>query len=558
MASTGAGTPTRSQIEGWDGTHLRAAAQRWTATAETWDQAFEALHQEALAPGGTDFDGATAAATRQRTVTDKLTVIRISEDLVAAATAAKTGVDSIATAKSAALDAIARAEEAGFDVGDDLSLTSRQEFTEAEFDAKLAEAQLLAAEIRTAAANLAQADAGVATAVTTAVDSFAATSFAEPTGPGEPARGPFVRAVSNETPGDQPAEEEGDRKAESGEGDPQDEGSRALQDLLLPDGAAETPGDEPDEAEAEQPEDLDGALATVAGGHPIPPPTNVLDRFKDQMKGSVKGDLKDGAEVPYTKAPLAAPIVAADPSVVDDQVARVDAARQAVDAAQAELDAVLGQNYTQGPGGGPNRDVGEALAQTLFEARRDLTEQTRILERLSQARADLGGQPVGIPELPRNADVQAFPEKSLTFADASRALSEGSFGLIPDVAHDIEVFRNWGEHSGAEQIGAVLDVAGAIPFPGGKAFSEALQQALDAASTAGRHADDIPTGAHRGVEAPDGPNQTDAPGPNPVDDPDYLAKLGVEDTATRSKRISWRAFDCEPCCPNGGRSGRAA
>lgn len=125
--------------------------------------------------------------------------------------------------------------------------------------------------------------------------------------------------------------------------------------------------------------------------------------------------------------------------------------------------------------------------------------------------------------------MQAFPPAPSAFAEGSRALSEGSFGLIPDVAHDIEVFRNWGEHSGADQAGVLLDLAGMVPLPGGKAVSEALQQGLDALSTGGRHVDDIPSGAHHSLDSPDGP-AVDAPTPQ-APDPDYLARLGVEDTA---------------------------
>ncbi len=526
MAGAATALPTRSQIEAWETAHLGAAARRWTSTAELWDQTFEALHQEALAPGGTQFDGATAAATRQRTLSDKLTVIRIAEDLVAAAAAARTGADSVAAAKSAAVAAIARAEDAGFDVGEDLSLTSRREFTEAEFDAKLAEAQWLAAEIRTAAAGLVTADAGVAAAVTTAVASFAEVSFPEPSPPAEAPRDPAIRPVNNEIPKDEPKPVEGD-ETEPTTGENRPEIPQSLEDLMVPGAAGNAPAEESDGADPEQPEDLDEALSTVAGA-PVGAPQSVVERLKDQMKGAGKGDPSQDAAT-YTESPLAAPIVAADPSVVEDQAARVDAARQAVAAAQAELDSAAVQGYVQGPGGGPGRDTTDALSHALFDARRNLTEQTRILEELGQARTDLGGQPVSIPTLPANADVQAFPPAPSAFAEGSRALSEGSFGLIPDVAHDIEVLRNWGEHSGADQAGVLLDLAGMVPLPGGKAVSEALQQGLDALSTGARHVDDIPGGAHHSLDTPDGP-AVDAPTPQ-APDSDYLARLGVEDTA---------------------------
>ncbi|PRC62700.1 hypothetical protein C6A85_01685, partial [Mycobacterium sp. ITM-2017-0098] len=69
-----------------------------------------------------------------------------------------------------------------------------------------------------------------------------------------------------------------------------------------------------------------------------------------------------------------------------------------------------------------------------FEARGEVTSQTEVLENLSATAGELGGGRVPIPALPENADVQAFPQEPSAFAEGSRALSEGSFGLIPDVA----------------------------------------------------------------------------------------------------------------------------
>ena len=91
--------------------------------------------------------------------------------------------------------------------------------------------------------------------------------------------------------------------------------------------------------------------------------------------------------------------------------------------------------------------------------------QTDILKDLNAAVGEVGRGAVPIPDLPENADVQAFPQEPSAFAEGSRALSEGSLGLIPDVAHDIDVFTNWSEHSPEDRLGAVLDVAGAHPSP---------------------------------------------------------------------------------------------
>ncbi len=179
---------------------------------------------------------------------------------------------------------------------------------------------------------------------------------------------------------------------------------------------------------------------------------------------------------------------------MDQQLGRVEAAQQAVAGAQADLDAAAAQTVMQGPGAGPGRDVTEPLTQALFDARADLTTQTEILENLNQAAAETGGRQVDVPALPPNADVQAFPappslaeQAAEGLKESSHDISEKTFGIVPDVAHIADVYANWGEHSGAEQAGAILDTAGSLPLPGAKPLGEALQHGLDA-FTAGRHA----------------------------------------------------------------------
>jgi hypothetical protein len=181
--------------------------------------------------------------------------------------------------------------------------------------------------------------------------------------------------------------------------------------------------------------------------------------------------------------------VASNPAIVEQQQAKVGAAQQAVAAAQAKVDSIAKALYTSAPGTGPPRSDLAAASQALFDARHSLTEQTATLAGLSQARETLGGQSVPIPALPEHADVQAFPAQPSAFAQGSRALSEGSFGLIPDIAKDIDVFTNWGHHSGVDQAGAVLDAAGLIPIPGAKFLGEAIHLGVDAVTTA-HHADD--------------------------------------------------------------------
>ncbi|CAN5475197.1 hypothetical protein BH11ACT7_BH11ACT7_24010 [soil metagenome] len=279
-----------------------------------------------------------------------------------------------------------------------------------------------------------------------------------------------------------------------------------------------------------QPETLDDALTDVPG-QPAPAPPSALDQILGQHTGN--GEPDDGTL--STQSPLTAPIVGADPSVVTRQRAKVDAAQENVEAAQAALDNAAAENYTLGAGAGPDRGATDLLTQRLFDARRELTNQTEILKELNLAVGESGGRPVHVPPLPPNADVQSLPPEPSKFAEASRALSEGSFGLIPDVAKAADVLTNWGEHSGAEQTQALLDIAGMAPLPGGKLVSEGVEHGLDALGVFGRHSDDIPTDVPTPhVGADDVPSSPDVPD---VDVPDGAANdigsvgpYGIEDT----------------------------
>ncbi len=251
-----------------------------------------------------------------------------------------------------------------------------------------------------------------------------------------------------------------------------------------------------------------------APGQPDKPPTNPLDVLAGQhdKPGSapptadaagkptnpldllVGKDGKPGAEPNYTHNPLLAPIVKADPSVLDRQAAKVDAARQAVDAAQAKLDAAAGQALIQGPGTGPGRYVTDPLTQQLMDARHNLTEQTQLLKDMNGASAEAGGRIVPVPELPEHADVQSWPrEPSLAerapqeFADSNRTVHELTGGLVPDFFKDTHTFGHWGEASPADRAQAVADAAGMVPLPGMKIAGEGLEHLAGPAADALAH-----------------------------------------------------------------------
>jgi hypothetical protein len=167
MAATG--LPSLSQIQSWDTEHLDAAATQWTTTAQTWENAFTAVHQEAQAPGGTAWNGEAAEAAILRTGTDRLKVLGAVDSLHSAATAARTGASELQVARQLAIGAVSQAEASGFAVGEDLSVTSQ--YTggpPAVQAARRAQAQTLAADIRSRAAALAALDQQVACQITTA------------------------------------------------------------------------------------------------------------------------------------------------------------------------------------------------------------------------------------------------------------------------------------------------------------------------------------------------------------------------------------------------------
>ncbi len=200
------GSLTLSAIEEWDTKHLESAAQSWDATAEHWENTFSAVHQGAINPGGTVWDGAGAEAAQQRTFADLVKVRGLADHLTGAAAVARRGADHLDSLKRAALDAIDEARTAGFDVGEDLSLSDRS-LTPigAAFAARQAQAQRLAAEIHLRAAALSAADHEIAGNITAATAPLSGLAFDEEsaTSAGEDApagsEDPEVRLVGYKT-----------------------------------------------------------------------------------------------------------------------------------------------------------------------------------------------------------------------------------------------------------------------------------------------------------------------------------------------------------------------
>ncbi|BBZ34492.1 RNase A-like domain-containing protein [Mycolicibacterium confluentis] len=490
---TPAALPNLSQIRNWDTTHLEQAARDWTTAAEVWEDSFSRALRASLNPGGTDWGGQAAEATKQRTLSDLYTARGLTDHLHRAASVARGGVSELDYAKQQVLDIVRRAESAGFDVHDDLSLSTRLTFAPGpEMAAKSAEGEALSAEINARAALLMTLDLSVAGKITTTIRPLSEVSF--PTTLPETPLPSDGTVQMLDTPIPEPVPEPGLTGNQTEQSTP-----KTWQDILVPAELADTPSGgtqltpEPlpaktSQVEDDHPRNLDEAQSVVAGFPAVPPPS-ALDKITDAHKNAPG----KGEDKPNPGSPLDVLAVASDPKIVDRQADRVDAAHQSLADAQTNADSLAAEWSMSRPGTGPTLDDLDAAGRAVFDARRGLTEQTEGLKGLSQAQEALGGLGVPIPSLPPNIDVQAFPPQPSAFADASQALSEGSHGFIPDVAKDIHVFTNWGESSGNERTQAVLDAAGLVPIPGSKALTEGIERGLDGLAGAARHIDDAPT-----------------------------------------------------------------
>jgi hypothetical protein len=399
------------------------------------------------------------------------------------------------------LDAITEAEDDGFRVGEDLSVTDTRKVDLANAQARYQAAAAHAEDIRWYAERLVQADNLVGERLKTKAGELEGIRFE---GEGHDSDQGHVQLVSNEiklNPQDQAAGDGKDRPGSPPAGLPQVGPFPVPKEVA--DAAKKPDGKAPD------PKNPDPTgLGDLLGAND-PPRGKPGDGHSDKP-----GDPKPGGLPPALSQLPPRP----DQATIDRQVGRVDAARQALAAAEARANGAAAGAYTSGPGTGPSVDDKTALGQAVFDARRDLTEQTKTLNELNGAVVANGGHPVPVPPLPENADVQAFPPKPSAFAEGSRALSEGSLGFIPDVAKDLHTINNWDQASGADKLQATLDAAGLLPIPGTKFLGEGLEHVLPGIA---HHLDDVPT-PHAHVDAPPaGHAPVDAPtgGHAPVDAP---------------------------------------
>ena len=148
--------PTLTQIRQWDVRHLTDAAVFWSGTADLWEQTFDDVWHATLCPGGSHWEGRAADAAQDMTWRDLVRVRGCAEALRHAARIAKTGAESLFDIRRLTLDAIDEACACSLVVGEDLSVTCRQQHPGPAHAADHAE------DIRHLAANLVALDHDIA------------------------------------------------------------------------------------------------------------------------------------------------------------------------------------------------------------------------------------------------------------------------------------------------------------------------------------------------------------------------------------------------------------
>lgn len=159
-----------------------------------WEEVFTNASSQISLPGGRPWDGEAAEAAQYQAYDDRLTVIALADQLHNASAVARAGASEIGVARQRTIDAVRNAQSAGFEVGEDLSVTSEESGSPAQIAARRAQAELHAAEIRRCVTELVSTDQRVATQISTATADIGATNFPDL---GEDTSA--IRTVSNET-----------------------------------------------------------------------------------------------------------------------------------------------------------------------------------------------------------------------------------------------------------------------------------------------------------------------------------------------------------------------
>lgn len=499
---------TRSEIEDLTTSDFADAAARWRTAADQSDDVFDRHRRNISAPGGTTWEGGAKDVALDRATADGA-VARDQNGVVReAAGIAENAVTDINAAQHEVVGAITIAENDGFTVAEDLKVTDAHRYDINTVVARNKAAKEHAEDIRWYAERLGQTVAFVEGRLQKKAGELEGIRF-EGEGEGRDDE-PTVRLVDNKVQ-DKPDEE---RKDESGD-KPAEQATGQIGPFAVPkavEDAAKKPEDKPATTG-----DASGDLGDLLGANDTPedkPEAGQADKPGDEKPAGLPPVLSQVPPPP-------------DKATIDRQAAKVEAARQALDAAQTKANDAAVENVTHGAGAGPSRDTAHDLGQAVFDARAELTEQTRILNELNYASAAGGGPTAPVAPLPENADVQAFPKEPPVLERAAGAFGEGMKdasktvwdATMPDVGNMYHVAADWDNATPAERAQAGLDAAGMVPLPFGKPLAEGLEHGLDALGAVTRHSDEVhvphvdaPPAGHAPVDTPvEHHTPTDAP-----------------------------------------------
>jgi hypothetical protein len=196
--------PSLSEINGWEASHLSAAAEHWAARANAWELAYTTVLDHVTNPIATAWTGAAADAATERIGTDRRTVVAAADALHSASNMARHGADRIVAAKQIALRTIEQAKAMGFDVDEQLTVTDQTvPATPGARGRRLAHARAHAQRVWAAADALAAIDRDVAAGIAAAGSVLKELRFTDQPGADSPSVAPF----GNQVPGIGPISE---------------------------------------------------------------------------------------------------------------------------------------------------------------------------------------------------------------------------------------------------------------------------------------------------------------------------------------------------------------
>ncbi|MDM2471182.1 DNA/RNA non-specific endonuclease [Mycobacteroides abscessus] len=247
---------------------------------------------------------------------------------------------------------------------------------------------------------------------------------------------------------------------------------------------------------------LSGTATAVNGPGDVPkptPPTPSQPSSASQLLGNMVGGPQQPTQPAAPGNPNAGSlqgILQPPPSAdaVQKQLDLVNQAQDRVKQAQSVVDQSAAQVYMS-PQNAPGPDDVKRQGQALFDARRELTDQTLALTEMNQRLIDNGQPPIQIPLLPDNVSRQAFPpepSKAQEFSGAWSEFSKSTYGIVPDIPTDIRTATNFDQASGADKAALALD--GMAIVPGLGAIGRGLKgiEGIRGGEAAIRAADDIP------------------------------------------------------------------